>query len=168
LRHTVTLGIPTLLVGAIFILQSTRVGADCSCGPDWCLNDPRFPPKLAAKKQALRKAGFSDDLISLLDRDGQCVAAVEQGPDTFFIKRRIGQGWDTRELNAEREEAAKADVLNGTVEAYYKFNTNRAFACCGQPAYNKRSDWNEKLDLNMSLAIVCKKSEDHVACDFSK
>ncbi len=165
-----------LLVAGIFISRSAGVDArtscaldsDCSCGPDWCLNDPRFPTKLAAKKQKMRDAGFSDDLVSLLDRDGPCVAAVDQGPDTFFIKHRVGQGWDTRELNTEREEAAKAEVLNGTAEAYYKFNTNRAFSCCGQPAYNKRSDWNEGLDLNMSLAIVCKKSGDHVSCDFGK
>jgi hypothetical protein len=140
----------------------------CSCGPDYCLNDPRFPPKLNAKKQRLRNAGFSADLVALLDRDGACVAAVDNGPDTFFIKTRIPGGWDTRELNEEREGYAKSDLLSGKTDAYYKFNTNRAQDCCGQPRYNQRDDYDSSLDLNLRLAIVCRKPGSSVSCKNAK
>jgi hypothetical protein len=123
---------------------------------------------LKAKKQRLRAAGFNDDLIALLDRDGACVAAVQNGPDTFFIKRMIGGGWDTRELNAEREDYARADLLSGTTGAYYKFNTSRAQDCCGQPKFDKRPDWDSSLELNLSLVIICKKSGSKVVCQNAK
>jgi hypothetical protein len=140
----------------------------CSCGPDYCLNDPRFPLKLNAKKQRLRKAGFSANLIALLDGDGACVAAVDNGPDTFFIKTQIRGGWDTRELNVEREGYAKSDLLSGKTDAYYEFNTNRAQDCCGQPKYNQRDDYDSSLDLNLRLATVCRKSGSGVSCKNAK
>lgn len=160
-RHLIHAAIVTLfcLAPANFVRAY-----DCACGPDYCLNDPHFPPKLAQKKQRLRAAGFDEDLIALLDRDGACVAAVDNGPDTFFIKRKINGVWDTRELNSEREGYARADLLSGAATEYYKFNTNRALACCGQPKYDQRPDWNANLDLNLGLAIVCRKSGASVAC----
>jgi hypothetical protein len=136
----------------------------CTCGPDYCLNDPRYPKLLAPKKDRLRKAGFTEDLIALLDRDGQCVAAVTQGPDTFFIKRKDNGVWDVRELNAEREGYAKADILAGKTTEYYKYNTNRALACCGEVTYDQRPDWNAALDMNLNLVIVCRKSGNAVVC----
>jgi hypothetical protein len=140
----------------------------CKCGPDYCLKDPRFPALLNAKKKRLRAAGFGDDLIALLDQDGACVAAVEKAPDTFFIKRKISGGWDTRELNAERERYAREDIISGAADAYYKFNTNHAQDCCGQPKFDKRPDFDTNLDLNLGLAIVCRKSGSSVSCQKAK
>jgi hypothetical protein len=136
----------------------------CNCGPDYCLKDPRFPPKLIAKKQRLRNAGFSADLIALLDRDGGCVAAVDNGPDTFFIKTQIPSGWDTHELNSEWESYAKSDLVSGKTQAYYKFNSNHAQDCCGQPKYNHRDDYDSSLDLNLRLAVVCHRFGSSVSC----
>ncbi len=150
---------------SLFILGSPApVHADCDCGPDFCQNDSRYLAKIAAKKKTLAQKGFSNDLIGLLDQDGHCLAAVEQAPDTFFIKRRLGGGWDTRDLNTEREKYAKDDVLSGVADAYYKFNTNHALACCGEPKYDKRSDWNSALDMNMRLVLVCRKDGSSVSC----
>ena len=165
LLRSITLAVSLIVLGGS---APESCGQDskelCSCGPDYCLGDPRYPAALQAKKQRLRAAGFSADLIALLDRDGNCVAAVEQGPDTFLIKRKINGAWDTRELNAEREGYARSDLMSGATDAYYKFNTNRALACCEQPRYDQRPDWDANLDLNLSLAIVCRKSGGSVVC----
>ena len=170
MRRRRTIGLMLLLGGGLI---STGVSSNtcaqnpadlCSCGPDYCLNDPRFPAKLNGKKQRLRNMGFSAELIALLDRDGACVAAVDKGPDTFLIQTQIPGGWDTRGLNAEQEGYAKSDLLSGKTNAYYKFNTNHAQNCCGQPTYNQRDDYDGGLDLNLRLAIVCRKSGSSVSC----
>lgn len=54
--------------------------------------------------------------------------------------------------------------MSGATAAYYKFNTNHALACCGQPKFDKRPDWDSALDLNLSLAIICRKSGGVVIC----
>jgi hypothetical protein len=136
----------------------------CDCGPDWCLRDPRYAAKLAAKKKDMQNNGFPAELIALLDRDGACVAAVEQGPDTFFIKRAKASGFETLEWNTEREGYAKSDILDGKLDVYYMFNTNHAFSCCGQPKYYERPDWDAAKDLNLGLALVCRKAGNTVQC----
>src|SRR5258708_13541087 len=78
------------MMGMMGVVLAVLVGgivrADCPpCGPDFCLNDPRYPPALAAKKANMRTAGYPDDLIRLLDRDAACVARSRTAPDTFTI-----------------------------------------------------------------------------------
>ena len=126
--------------------ETTLKDNSCDCGPDYCLGNSRYSVELEAKKTALKNKGFSSDLIALLDRDGHCVAAVEQAPATFSIKRQVSGTWTTEELNDEREQYAKADIINGVATAYYKFNVSRALACCGEPKYDQRPDWNDDLD----------------------
>jgi|SRR5689334_15960202 len=137
---------------------------DCDCGPDFCLNDLRYSGKLAAKKAKMAKQAFPAELISLLDRDGACVAAVDQGPDGFSMKLVSSAGSSTIAWTEDDERIARNDILNGKIQAYYKFNSSRALACCGQPKFDQRSDWDASLQLNLKLAIKCSKNGRNVVC----
>lgn len=153
-----------LAVPLLILLQAALVAAQpCSCGPDYCQNDPRYPKLLADKKKEMSKT-YPADLIALLDRDGKCVAAITQAPDIFSIKVVGRNNSTTLHWTKEEEERTRNNLKNGSLSAYYKFNTNRAFACCGEPSYNERPDWNDKLDMNMSLALECKKSGADIVC----
>jgi hypothetical protein len=141
------------------------VRADCPpCGPNYCLNDPRYPPALAAKKAAMERQRFPPDLIALIDKDGACFARVEQAPVTFFIRTVAPNQKLTFEWSPRDEEIARTDLLSGAIRAYYKFNVPRAFACCRQPHYDARPDYDADLDLNRSLVIECKKAGTAVQC----
>jgi len=141
------------------------VRADCpSCGPNYCLNDPRYAPALATKKAAMARQGFPPELIALMNKDGACLARVEQAPVTFFIRTVAPNEKLTFEWSQRDEGIAKKDLLSGTIRAYYKFNVARAFACCQQPRYDARSDYDSDLDLNQSLVIECKKAGTAVQC----
>jgi len=137
---------------------------DCDCGPDFCLNDSRYPPKLAAKKATMAKQGFPAELIALLDRDGACVAAVDQGPDGFSMKLISKMGSSTIAWTPDDERIARNDLAAGKILAFYKFNTSRALACCGQQKYDQRSDWDASLQLNLQLAIKCSKQGTGIVC----
>jgi hypothetical protein len=141
------------------------VGQPCSCGPDFCLNDPRYAPKLKAKKDDMRKDGNPDDLIALMDRDGACVARVDRAP-TGFSMRVVGNdaSKQTFAWSAEEESIAKKNLLAGKIKEYYKFNVAKAFACCEQPRAEERPDWDAAAELNRSLAIHCVKQGSTVSC----
>jgi len=139
--------------------------ADCDCGPDFCLNDPRYPPKLAAKKKELRDHGFSSDLIALMDLDGACVACIDRAPDGFTIKLVNPDGsWRTIPWTEQDDTLARKEVLNGTLKAFYKYNVSRAFSCCGQPKFDARPDWDASLELNLKVSIACTKASGAVQC----
>jgi hypothetical protein len=146
-------------------LQSNVIRDLCDCGPDVCLNDPRFPPKLAKKKADLKSAGFPDDLIALIDRDGKCVMAIDQSPDGFRILLVEANG-DNRSVpwTSEGEDLAKRQILNGTIKEYYKHNVRKAFACCKEPKAEERPDWNSALGLSRDLSILCAKQGNAVVC----
>jgi hypothetical protein len=113
----------------------------------------------------MHKRGYPDRLISLLDYDGACVAAVEQAPVRFSIKLVKPDGSSSIiAWTADDESLARKEVLGGELKAYYMFNANHALACCGQPKYGERPDWNAALDLNLKLAISCSKSGADVLC----
>jgi hypothetical protein len=137
----------------------------CECGPDVCLNDPRYPPKLAKKKADLRAAGYPDELIALLDRDGKCVMAVDQAPDGFRILLVKANG-DNNSIpwTKEDEDLAKKEILNGTIKEYYKHNVRKVLACCKEPKAEERPDWDSALSLSRSLSIVCSKQGSSVVC----
>lgn len=153
-------------IGILFLLASGAAAlAECPpCGPDFCLDDPRYPRLLAAKKASLESADYPPDLIALLDRDGACVARVERAPDGFTILLVTSGGHRTVLWSPESEDLAKRQLLAGQLTAYYKFNVRRAFACCKQPEHNERPDWDASLELNTGLAIECKKSGSSVVC----
>lgn len=156
----------TIVVLGVSLLGVLPVHANCPpCGPDFCLNDARYPAKLRAKKQSLLAEGYPTDLVALLDRDGACVARVERAPDGFSIRTVTRDGrLDTRAWTAAAEAAAKAGVSRDELRAFYKFNANRRFACCNEVKYDQRPDWNSGLDLNTNLAVECKKSGADVSC----
>jgi len=137
----------------------------CDCGPDTCLKDPRYPAKLAKKKADLKKAEFPDELISLLDRDGNCVMAIDQAPDAFRILLVKANG-DNNSIawSKHDEEIAKQEILKGAIKEYYKYNVRKVFACCTEPKAESRLDWDSTLALSRNLAIVCSLSGRVVSC----
>jgi len=125
------------------------------CGPDYIIDDPRYPALLAEKKADLRRQGYPEELISLLDRGGRCVARILQSPDGFTLKD-IGLGRATTiAWSQEEEEIARTNLANKTSTAYYKFHVARTFSCCNEPSYDQRPDWDANLGLNTSQAIKC-------------
>ncbi len=142
----------------------TEAAGDCACGPDYCRGDPRYEPTLKKKKDSLKGEGYPRELIGLLDRDGACVARVNQAPDGFSLLL-VTSTSKTIQIWTESDEAtARADLASGALKGYYKFNVDRAFQCCGDARYDKRPDWDANLGLNTKLAIQCKKSGGSISC----
>jgi hypothetical protein len=150
---------------ATLLLASNVVAQNCGCGPDFCKGDSRYAGKLAAKKNAMKNAGYPSDLVALVDRDGACVARVEQSPDGFSLMTVTLQGVKTiLEWAADQEEAARKQLISGQLKAYYKFNVRQRFACCGDPKAENAPDWDSDLGLSKGIAIACTKSGSSVAC----
>ena len=137
----------------------------CDCGPDVCLNDPRYPPKLANKKADLRRAGYPEDLIALLDRDGKCVMAIDQAPDGFRILLVEPNG-DNNSIpwTQQDEDLARKEILGGKYKEYYKHNVRKVLACCKEPKAEERNDWDSGLSLSRNLSIRCAKQGNSVVC----
>lgn len=148
-----------------YIANTAALRDLCDCGPDVCLNDPRYPPKLARKKTELMNAGFPDDLIGLLDRDGKCVMAIDQAPDGFRILLVKANG-DNNSVPWTRqdEDLAKNEILNGTIKEYYKHNVRKVFACCKEKKAEERADWDSALAISRGLSILCSKQGSTVVC----
>src|SRR5216683_5773833 len=146
------------LVIMILVAADAAQTIKCNCGPDFCPNDPRYLTELSAKKKKMVKAGYPAELIALMDKDGACVARAERAPDGFSLKLVKPDGSSsTIAWTQDDETLARKELLNGTLKAYYKFNVSRAFGCCEEPRYDKRSDWDASLELNLKLVIVCSK-----------
>jgi hypothetical protein len=137
----------------------------CVCGPDFCSTDPRYPQLLAQKKKAMAAAKYPVYLVELMDLDGACVARVERAPDVFTLKL-VQPGGSSRTVpwTDFDEKLARSEVLNGKLKSFYKFNVSRAFSCCEEPNYDKRSDWDPSLELNLKLAIACSKQAGTIVC----
>jgi hypothetical protein len=152
-------------VGVFVAFLMAPAAADCPpCGPDICLNDPRYPKALAAKKVSLAKSGHPADLIALLDRDGACVMRVDRAPTGFTILSVKDGERSTIAWDADQEAVARKQLLNGTTTAYYKFNVREAFPCCNEPKPQQRPDWDAALELSTSLAVKCVKAGNAVKC----
>jgi hypothetical protein len=161
MAHVLSSLLTVILVAAGAVGQTIK----CTCGPDFCPIDPRYPAKLAAKKASMVKHGYPTDLIALMDRDGACVARVERAPDGFSLKLVKSDGSSSTIVWTQDDETlARKELLNGTLKAYYKFNVSRALSCCEEPRYDKRSDWDASLELNLKLVIVCSKDGNSVTC----
>jgi hypothetical protein len=152
------------LVFLLVLAPTVAYPQPCSCGPDYCQGDPRYPSRLANKKASLA-ANYPAELISLLDRDSACVARVDQAPDGFSLMTVAADGskltvaWD-----ADNERIAKEQIIDGRAHAYYKFNVARRFACCNEPNHDARPDWDSTLGINKGLAFACTKSGATVIC----
>jgi hypothetical protein len=150
---------------AVIATSSTSLAQNCGCGPDYCKGDSRYPGKLSAKKNAMKNSGYRSDLIALMDRDGACVARVEQAPDGFSLMTVNLQGAKTILGWAEdQEDVARKQLIGGQLKAYYKFNARKRFACCGDPKAEDAADWEATLELSTGIAIKCTKSGGGAAC----
>jgi hypothetical protein len=146
-------------LGIALVLFATRPAiSDCGCGPDFCQNDPRITKALAEKKSRLSAAGFPARLTGLLDVGDQCYARITRSPDNFTLWLVQADGNKvTASWNADDEARAKAQLASGQLKRFWIFNTAHAFSCCGQPSYDRRSDYNSGDDVNTSTAILCDK-----------
>lgn len=146
-------------------ISSDGLAKDCGCGPDYCKGDARYPGKLASKKNAMKNAGYPSDLIALMDRDGACVARVEQAPDGFSLMTVDPQGGKTTLSWAkDQEDVARKQLIDGKIKSYYKFNVRKRFACCGDPKAEDAPDWDSTDQLSTGIAIKCTKSGGNAAC----
>ncbi|MEJ1157318.1 hypothetical protein [Prosthecomicrobium sp. N25] len=139
----------------LLVASMQPVAAACSCGPDFCTDDPRIPAALRAKKAALAKE-YPARLVALLDRGTQCVARIERGPDGFSLVL-VQKNGDKQSVawTEDDERIAKTQLASGTLGHYWIVHSRRAFACCGEPAYDARPDYDARDDVNASLAIRC-------------
>jgi hypothetical protein len=146
----------------LFVLASTLAYSQpCSCGPDYCQGDARYPGLLANKKASL-SASYPAELVALLDRDGACVARVQQAPDGFSLMTVAADGSKlTISWDEDNERIARQQIMDGT---YYKFNTARRFSCCNEPNYDAQPDWDASLGINTGIAIACMMSGGSVVC----
>ncbi|SCX87731.1 hypothetical protein [Nitrosospira sp. Nsp13] len=150
---------------SLMFLNVALAQGSCSCGPDFCLNDPRYSEKLLHKKSSLKNLGYPDDLVSLLDKDGACVACVERAPDGFSIREVGGDGsMRTSAWSAAAEKAARDALIQGKLRVYYKFNVARRFSCCGERRYDELPDWNATHDVNTDMVITCTLSGSSAIC----
>ncbi|MEH2563164.1 hypothetical protein [Bradyrhizobium sp. AZCC 2289] len=153
-----------ILTILLMIVSPLAYSQPCSCGPDYCQGDARYPALLANKKASL-SASYPPDLVALLDRDGACVARVLQAPDGFSL---MAVGSDGNKLtiswDEDNERIARQQIMDGTARAYYKFNTARRFSCCNEPNYDARPDWDATLGINTGIAIACTMSGSSVIC----
>src|SRR5262249_16154954 len=111
-----------ILMVFLLLLSPVAYSQTCSCGPDYCQGDACYP-QLRAKKKASLSASYPPDVVGLLDRDGACVARVEQAPDGFSLMTVGSDGskltiaWDD-----DNERISRKQVMSGVARAYYKFN----------------------------------------------
>ncbi|MCM8857095.1 MAG: hypothetical protein LC541_08000 [Candidatus Thiodiazotropha sp.] len=147
---------PILLFISLSVLFPVSVSADCPpCGPDFCKNESRYPVALSSKKQRLLQHDYPEYLVNLLDKGSACVARVERSPDGFSIQRVMPNGnWTISSWSADGERKADQDLIAGRLKSFAMFNNQHAFACCGDPDYKERQDYDYALDINKSIAIV--------------
>ena len=137
---------------------------DCPCGPDYCPADARYTRTMKDRKDALRKEGYPEKLLALLDKNGKCYAQISTAPEKFTIRLIYPDAKTNFPWTQHDEDLARKEVLSGAIKAYYMFNVEKAFKCCGEPSYSARKDWDPDLDLNRDLVIGCIKSGSDVAC----
>jgi hypothetical protein len=145
--------------GALFtglMIAVTAARAACSCGPDFCQDDPRVPATLAGKEASLRASGYPDRLISLIDRGDQCVARITRSPDIFTMW--VIDSKDAKQTvpwSADNERNAMNKVRSGELKRFWIYNARRAFSCCNQPNYDQRPDYDRGDDVSAATAIKC-------------
>lgn len=147
-----------LLTGFMLLIANSATAQTCNCGPDFCLNDPRYPSVLEDKRATLRNS-YPERLVALLDRGGKCVARLERAPDGFSImEHRSDASILVSTWTKDAEDEARKGVQDGRLRAFYLFNGRNAFSCCEEAEYSDRPDYDATLDLSRSLAIKCDES----------
>jgi hypothetical protein len=146
-------------IGVLFtglIVALTAAKAACTCGPDFCQDDPRVPATLAEKKASLRASGYPDRLIALIDRGDQCVARITRSPDIFTMwVIYSNDAKQTVPWSADNERNAMNKVRSGDLKRFWTYNARHAFSCCSQPNYDQRPDYDREDDVSAGTAIKC-------------
>ena len=102
----------TILSGLLLI--SEEAVAQCSCGPDFCLGDPRYTARLTKKKNDLKRNGYSAEMIGLLDKADGCFAAIDQAPDIFSLMTVRPNGYVlVTEWSDDNEQIARRNLQAG-------------------------------------------------------
>jgi hypothetical protein len=142
------------------------------CDPDRDRRNPNLQAAKEAKKAELRRAGYPERFMKLIDRE-ECIACVRQASDAFHIMivykdndyapidAKTGRHWThvSTSWDPQSELIAREKTKDGTIEGYYISNTlQRNCHCC--PEIDKDmvtpqdySDWNEDLQANTSHLI---------------
>ena len=68
------------------------------------------------------------------------------------------------EWDEDNERISQTKLKAGEIVGYYKFNTPRAFKCCGEKEYDERPDYDAAHDVNRNIVIQCLMSGNDVAC----
>jgi len=144
---------PIVATAALLVAVAVRAGADCPCGPLYCLNDPTFPSRMTKKKAKL-SSEYPPRLVALLDRTGKCLVCVENTPDGFSLKVVENNG-DSQILGwtQDGEDLAKRQLEQKKIRAYYIMNAAEACTCCEEPKARERPDWDSKLELNRDVVL---------------
>src|SRR5580704_4975281 len=100
---------------------------ECACGPDFCQNDTRYDKAMKAKKISMKKEGYPDKLLALLDKDGKCYAQVSSSPEKFTIRMIYNAQQKNFPWTQQDEDLARKELLNGEIKAFYMFNVDKAF-----------------------------------------
>lgn len=156
----------TIALVTIFSLVVVRQAiSQCACGPDFCIDEARYVTRLALKKSDLRRAGYPDELIRLLDRAAHCFAAIDRAPDIFSLMTVKSNGeLLITEWSEDNEQIARQNLQEGRLRGYYKFNVREAFACCKQLRPAEGPDWDPVLAISKSQTIACTNSDNSVVC----
>lgn len=131
--------------------------ADCPpCGPLYCIDTSDYQTALAQKKEALAKAGYPQRLVTLFDRLDHCKGCIDTSPDGFNLFAVANDGSiEIRAWSRADETSDAKAVVSGTSKACYVIIARRACACCKQPKYGDRPDYDATLDLNKKATLEC-------------
>jgi hypothetical protein len=163
--------VPLAVLTVLIVCAVAGHAQNPPCDPDRDRRNPNLEQAKEAKKAELRRAGYPERFMKLIDQE-QCIACVREASDAFHImivyndnayaptdpktgKRwtHISTGWDP-----ESELIAREKTKDGTIKGYYISNTlKRDCKCCPEIDDNRQpedySDWNEDLQANTSHLI---------------
>jgi hypothetical protein len=80
----------------------------------------------------------------------QCPRWFQQTGGGYLGKNTISAWTPENEANDAR------DLAGGKLKACYVILSRQACGCCNDTPFNKRSDYDTKLDLNLNGAVPCK------------
>ena len=120
---------------------------------------------MTAKKQDLKRQGYPDRLLGLLDIGVQCVARIRDEPNGFRLIDVAADGSKT-DLNwdDDEERIAKGNLTSGKSARYWIVNARHAFSCDGQPPFDQQSDYDATDDVNADGAIKCMSQAGGARC----
>lgn len=142
---------------ALILASGLGHAQNCGCGPTYCTDTPEYKKALAEKKQSL-SADYPPRLVAMFGKLDRCEAAIRTSPDGFSLFREAKNGAITIDSwTAENEAIGAADLASGSLKTCRVFISRRALECCNAPVYDKRADYEKRLDLNTTATAVCVK-----------